>query len=361
MPKKKKVKFKKKKMKKKIPKEDAESVSEKELEEELFTSLFEELEEEVLPKIHDEGKEKKVKEEKEEEEEDDEAESEEKESVILSYRALNKVLRHGMRFSNPKAPKKEWIECMGFLVGDVIDGNVEISDAIPMVHGSIVEVEFQNEHYAKADEINQSLTNENWIVGWYHTHPGHGLFLSPVDRVNHSGYQSLNPKAVAMVFDPSKFKYGSELAQYLKIFRLKSPELGEKSEFIEIKGVEIKHYIQDVLDSMVEATMLLAEDYPLVLEFKEDYKKPKPEYSDKVENLEKDIVGISKVLKKMHKEVKILHNKLEDHFDTSEEEIKEMESTKRAKKPKQAIICEFCGYDSIMPGDSICANCGMTL
>jgi proteasome lid subunit RPN8/RPN11 len=348
-------------MKKKTPKKDNESESEKELEEELFTSLFEELEEEVLPKIQDEEREEEEIEEQEEKEEIAEAPSEEKESVILSYRALNKVLRHGMRFSNPKAPKKEWIECMGFLVGDVIDGIVEISDAIPMVHGSIVEVEFQNEHYAKADEINQSLTNENWIVGWYHTHPGHGLFLSPVDRINHSGYQSLNPKAVAIVFDPSKFKYGSELEKYLKIFRLKSPELGEKSEFIEIKDVEIKHYIQDVLDSMVEATMLLAEDYPLVLEFKEDYKKPKPEYSDKVENLERDIVGISKVLKKMHQEVKILHDKLEYHFETSEEEIKETESIEQVKKPKRTIICDFCGYDSIMPGDSSCANCGMTL
>jgi proteasome lid subunit RPN8/RPN11 len=360
MPKKKKVKFKKKE-KKKTPKKDSENESEKELEEELFTSLFEELEEEVLPQIEEEEEGEEEEEVKEEKEAGAEAESEEEETIILSYRALNKVLRHGMRFSNPKAPKKEWIECMGFLVGDVVDGVVEISDAIPMVHGSIVEVEFQDEHYAKADEINQSLTNENWIVGWYHTHPGHGLFLSPVDRVNHAGYQLLNPKAVAMVFDPSKFKYGSELNEYLKIFRLELPDLREKSEFMEIKNIEIKHYIQDVLDSMVEATMLLAEDYPLVLEFKEDYKRPKPEYSDKVENLEKDIVGISKVLKKMHQEVKILHDKLENHMVTAKDDIGEMESTESPKKAKRTLTCEFCGYDSIMPGDSSCANCGMNL
>ncbi len=358
MPEKKRIKFKKKKEKKNDLEEAPENEPYEELEEELFSSLFEELEEEVLPKIEEEEK-KGLKE--EEKEEIAEAPSKEEEKVRLNYKALNKVLRHGMRFSNPNAPKREWIECMGFLIGDVNDNVVVISDAIPMVHGNIVEVEFQDEHYARADEINQSLTNENWIVGWYHTHPGHGLFLSPVDRVNHSGYQSLNPKAVAMVFDPSKFKYGRKLEEYLKIFRLKSPELREKSEFIDIKDVEVKHYIQDVLDSMVETTMLLAEDYPLVLEFKEEYKKPKPEYSNKVENLEKDIVDISKVLKKMHNEVKILHDKLETHMEEVAETGGEMDSTDRKKMLKRTITCEFCGYDSIMPGDTSCANCGMSL
>lgn len=294
-------------------------------------------------------------------EEKEEIPPKEKEKVLISYRALNKVLRHGMRFSNPKAPRKDWVECMGFLVGNVDDSKVQIMDAIPIVHGSLVEVEFQNEHYAKADEINQDLTDENWIVGWYHTHPGHGLFLSPVDRVNHSGYQSLNPKAVAIVFDPSKFKEGIQLNEYLKIFRLKSPELGEKSEFVEIENVEVEHIIQDVLDCMVEATMLLAEGYPLVLEYKEEYARPKHVLTEKVENLEKTIDEMGKFVQKIQKDMQSVGIKLESHQKSTDKAIDKLKKDHKKEKRKKAAKCEFCGYDSIMPGDSSCANCGIEL
>ncbi len=47
------------------------------------------------------------------------------------------------------------------------------------------------------------------IIGWYHSHPGMGLFMSSVDVKTQKRYQSLFPEAVALVVDPIKrsFKF----------------------------------------------------------------------------------------------------------------------------------------------------------
>lgn len=43
------------------------------------------------------------------------------------------------------------------------------------------------------------------IVGWIHSHPGYGCFLSGTDKGTQRVYQSLYPKAVALVVDPSRY------------------------------------------------------------------------------------------------------------------------------------------------------------
>lgn len=340
MPKVKKVKLKKKKLKIKVP--------QKEPKEEFAKPEEGKAEEEERKEIEEEPAKK------------EEGEEEKKELVRLSYKALDKILRHGMRFSNPSIPREKWVECMGFLVGNVDDDKVEIKDAIPIVHGNLVEVEFQDEHYAKADEINQSLTDENWVVGWYHTHPGHGLFLSAVDKINHSGYQSLNSKAIALVFDPSKIEDKSRLEEYIKIFKLKDPELRERSDFMEIEGVEVVHSLQEVIASVYETSMLFSKNHPLVLEYGEEIKKLEPELAEEPLDVESTIKEMRGIIKKMHKEIKILHNRLQGHMESTKKAIEELKE-KEIKESKVLARCEFCGYESITPGDKICGNCGKSL
>ena len=283
---------------------------------------------------------------------------EEKDIVRLKYKALSKVLRHGLRFSHPKMGRDSWVECMGFLIGDVNNGLVEVKDAVPMVHGSLVEVEFNSEHYAKADEINQNLTDDNWIVGWYHTHPGHGLFLSSVDKVNHSGYQSLNPKAVALVFDPSKFGQESELEHYIKIFRLKNPQLREGSEFIEVDEVEVDSSFPEVTDALYEASNIDVKMGPLVLEYGEEYKELAPEKSEEAENMEKELAEMQKKVENMEREIIFLRAQLEGIIESSKEPKVAQKKRKKAKPRKELAECPFCGYDSVLPDDTQCASCG---
>jgi proteasome lid subunit RPN8/RPN11 len=58
-------------------------------------------------------------------------------------------------------------------------------------------------HTAKdmlGDELTQRIGT---IVGWVHSHPGLGLFLSDTDVNTLSGWRQLDPEAVAVVADPS--------------------------------------------------------------------------------------------------------------------------------------------------------------
>jgi 26S proteasome regulatory subunit N11 len=40
------------------------------------------------------------------------------------------------------------------------------------------------------------------VVGWYHSHPGFGCWLSGVDVNTQQSFEQLNPRAVAVVVDP---------------------------------------------------------------------------------------------------------------------------------------------------------------
>ncbi|MHA1269781.1 MAG: hypothetical protein ACTSPY_08365 [Candidatus Helarchaeota archaeon] len=146
---------------------------------------------------------------------------EKKWKVILKSNAYKKILLHCTRFANYSIPKKEWKEVYGFLTGKFDGEDVVCYDAVPMTHGGAIEVEFNEQNYIEAAILNEKLVEKNqFIVGWYHSHPGLNIFLSSTDIRNHIGYQGTNPKAIALVFDHTKLK-GGFLG--FKIFVLDNP------------------------------------------------------------------------------------------------------------------------------------------
>jgi hypothetical protein len=46
------------------------------------------------------------------------------------------------------------------------------------------------------------------IVGWYHSHPGHGLFLSQTDLNTHMQFHQFSSQAVSLVVDPNSQEFG---------------------------------------------------------------------------------------------------------------------------------------------------------
>ncbi len=74
---------------------------------------------------------------------------------------------------------------------------------------------------AKSTDVSLTFTHETWehiarqqsshpdlaIVGWYHSHPGLGVFLSKEDRFIHSSYFS-EPWQIALVVDPEQDGFG---------------------------------------------------------------------------------------------------------------------------------------------------------
>ncbi len=190
---------------------------------------------------------------------------------VLSLEAYEQIVLHATRFANTKVPMDSWKEVMGFLVGEVdSDGNtVRVKKAIPMAHGSSVEVEFGDEQYIWTAQINEwAAERDMFIVGWYHSHPGLGLFLSGTDITNQLGYQGPNPQAVALVFDHTKAKNPGDPG--FAVFKLDNPDLGTMSDFhairYEIEEVDIEKYINSLYE-FSERAML---KQPLSPEYGED-------------------------------------------------------------------------------------------
>ncbi|MHA1300820.1 MAG: hypothetical protein ACTSO9_15490 [Candidatus Helarchaeota archaeon] len=144
--------------------------------------------------------------------------------VQIKAKAYKDIVLHASRFCNLKIPRNKWKEVYGFLVGTVKGEDVIINAAVPMTHGGTTEVQFEEKHYIEAAELDSKLATEgtDFIIGWYHSHPGLDLFLSSVDIQNHMGFQGPNPKSIALVFDPTKLLDGHP---GFEIFRLNKIEL----------------------------------------------------------------------------------------------------------------------------------------
>ena len=60
------------------------------------------------------------------------------------------------------------------------------------------------------------------VVGWYHSHPGFGCWLSGVDINTQQSFEALNERAVAVVVDPIQSVKGKVV---IDCFRLINPQL----------------------------------------------------------------------------------------------------------------------------------------
>lgn len=100
-------------------------------------------------------------------------------------------------------------EVGGFLVGTLVDGQVTIRHALPALEavGHRAQLTFTHsvweEMLARVDRDFPDLR----IVGWYHSHPGFGIFLSEYDKFIQRNFFSA-PGMVALVVDPHSGEHG---------------------------------------------------------------------------------------------------------------------------------------------------------
>lgn len=119
--------------------------------------------------------------------------------VIIHRSVLNEINRHGQTTRD--------VEVCG-----VLAGNVFRDDAGSYL---LIEAAVRGDH-ADNSTANVTFTAETWshiqgvmekdhadlrIVGWYHTHPGFGIFLSDMDLFIHDNFFNL-PWQIALVYDP---------------------------------------------------------------------------------------------------------------------------------------------------------------
>ncbi|CEP64640.1 COP9 signalosome catalytic subunit RRI1 LALA0_S12e03532g [Lachancea lanzarotensis] len=121
--------------------------------------------------------------------------------VLLSKQASYKILQHAVNGKDA--------EIMGMLVGTVQTRNVVVYDSYALpVEGTETRVNAQLESYEYMvqymNEVYDSRPEKFHIVGWYHSHPGYGCWLSGIDVQTQELNQTYQDPYVAVVVDPKK-------------------------------------------------------------------------------------------------------------------------------------------------------------
>jgi 26S proteasome regulatory subunit N11 len=139
------------------------------------------------------------------------------EKVHVSSLALLKMLKHG-RAGVP-------MEVMGLMLGQFVDDyTINCVDVFAMPQsGTSVSVEAVDPVFQTRmlDMLKQTGRPE-MVVGWYHSHPGFGCWLSSTDINTQSSFEALNQRAVALVVDPIQSVKGKVV---IDCFRLINPQL----------------------------------------------------------------------------------------------------------------------------------------
>jgi len=139
------------------------------------------------------------------------------EVVHISSLALLKMLKHG-RAGVP-------MEVMGLMLGEFVDDyTVRVIDVFAMPQsGTGVSVEAVDAVFqTKMLDMLKQTGRPEMVVGWYHSHPGFGCWLSSVDVNTQQSFEALNTRAVAVVVDPIQSVKGKVV---IDAFRLIDPQV----------------------------------------------------------------------------------------------------------------------------------------
>ncbi|MFX1514800.1 MAG: Mov34/MPN/PAD-1 family protein [Promethearchaeota archaeon] len=126
-------------------------------------------------------------------------------------------------------------EAIGLLGGQELRiDELTISRILFVTEGDEVSVSFSDDDFSAFEEI---LEKDNYCLGWWHSHPGYGLFLSQTDIHTHIySFQLHNALSVALVVEPTKIDINGRAAfKFYQVVR----ELGK-----EPKHQEIASYIR---------------------------------------------------------------------------------------------------------------------
>ncbi|MBK9030859.1 MAG: Mov34/MPN/PAD-1 family protein [Myxococcales bacterium] len=124
-------------------------------------------------------------------------------------------------------------EIGGVLVGEVLHDDsgpyLNIETTIDALHADEKGAELTFTH-ATWDHIHKEMDTRHQgkrVVGWYHTHPGFGVFLSDRDQFIHKSFFNL-PFQVALVYDPKSKEHGVFSWRDNEVWRMRRYAIGAR-------------------------------------------------------------------------------------------------------------------------------------
>uniref|UniRef100_A0A7I3ZZM6 MPN domain-containing protein n=1 Tax=Physcomitrium patens TaxID=3218 RepID=A0A7I3ZZM6_PHYPA len=139
------------------------------------------------------------------------------EQVYISSLALLKMLKHDM--------------VMGLMLVEFVDEyTVCVVNVFAMPQsGTGVSVEAVDPGFqTKMLHMLKQTGRPEMVVGWYHSHPGFGCWLSGVDINTQQSFEALNQRAVAVVVDPIQSVKGKVVIDAFRLINLQTMMLGQE-------------------------------------------------------------------------------------------------------------------------------------
>ncbi|MFX0184391.1 MAG: Mov34/MPN/PAD-1 family protein [Candidatus Hodarchaeota archaeon] len=127
--------------------------------------------------------------------------------IRIPKEVYRKFLRFALENANPLDTSRKWRECIGLVLGRIIDREIFVTDIIPIGTGTAVFVDITDYEKVFSLVSTSRIDEGEVIVGWAHTHPGLGLFFSSTDVRTQKLYQQMHPQAFGLVLDPMKITH----------------------------------------------------------------------------------------------------------------------------------------------------------
>lgn len=123
------------------------------------------------------------------------------------------------------------MEVMGLMLGEYVDEyTVKVVDVFAMPQsGTGVSVEAVDPVFqAKMLDMLKQTGRPEMVVGWYHSHPGFGCWLSGVDINTQQSFEALSDRAVAVVVDPVQSVKGKVVIDAFRLINPNTMVLGQE-------------------------------------------------------------------------------------------------------------------------------------
>lgn len=131
----------------------------------------------------------------------------------MSGTAMIKMVMHAVRGGD--------LEVMGLMTGKIEEGVFIVVDSFPLpVEGTETRVNAGAEAMAYIPPFmasNEQIGKRENCIGWYHSHPGYGCWLSGIDVSTEMLYQQYQEPWMAVVVDPKRTLNANSVQ--LKAFR----------------------------------------------------------------------------------------------------------------------------------------------
>lgn len=123
------------------------------------------------------------------------------------------------------------MEVMGLMLGEFVDDyTVRVIDVFAMPQsGTGVSVEAVDPVFqTKMLDMLKQTGRPEMVVGWYHSHPGFGCWLSGVDINTQQSFEALNQRAVAVVIDPIQSVKGKVVIDAFRLINHQLVMMGQE-------------------------------------------------------------------------------------------------------------------------------------